>query len=86
MIVPGCWWDDATEDDGHERWTAEVMDLARKIGPVRDGHHPNTVGVTLDIEGVREMYADRFDRLREVKRDWDPDNVFSGNHNVPPTG
>ncbi|WP_284255475.1 BBE domain-containing protein [Pseudolysinimonas kribbensis] len=24
------------------------------------------------------------ERLREVKRSWDPDNVFRGNHNVTP--
>jgi FAD/FMN-containing dehydrogenase len=25
-------------------------------------------------------------RLRELKRVWDPDNRFAGNHNVPPAG
>ncbi|GAB7008017.1 hypothetical protein JCM18899A_54960 [Nocardioides sp. AN3] len=60
------------------------MDLTRKIGPARSGHHPNTAGVPLDLDGVRDMYADRLDRLRELKREWDPDNTFSGNHNVLP--
>jgi hypothetical protein len=30
------------------------------------------------------MYGDRIGRLRELKRRWDPDNLFPGNHNIPP--
>ena len=35
--------------------------------------------------GLSEAYGSaRFDRLREVKRAWDPDNVFHHNQNIPP--
>jgi FAD/FMN-containing dehydrogenase len=84
MINPGCWWQNGSEDDNHAAWVADVIETVRRNAPIRPGSHPNTVGVTLDLDGVRRMYGDRFDRLRELKREWDPDNVFAGNHNVPP--
>jgi len=35
--------------------------------------------------GLAEAYgAERYARLREVKRAWDPDNVFHHNQNIPP--
>ncbi len=35
--------------------------------------------------GLAEAYGTgRFERLREVKRAWDPDNVFHHNQNIPP--
>ena len=84
MIVPDAGGTSPTEDDGHEQWTAEVMDLARKMGRSRwpSSEHCGGPPGSRRRSGV---YADRFDRLRELKREWDPDNVFSGNHNVPPT-
>lgn len=38
-----------------------------------------------DAEGVRRVYgAERFDRLAEVKKRYDPANVFRFNHNIAP--
>ena len=84
MIVPAIWWQDESEDAGQIRWVEEVLEITRAIGPVVGGQHPNTVAGPLDLVGVRRMYGDRFDRLRRLKREWDPDNVFAGNHNIPP--
>jgi FAD/FMN-containing dehydrogenase len=83
-IGPGCWWEHASEDATHDRWVRDVMETVRRIGPAIDRPHPGSVGAALDEEGVRRMYGDRFDRLRELKRAWDPDNVFAGAHNIPP--
>ncbi|TCK21920.1 FAD-binding oxidoreductase [Pseudonocardia endophytica] len=85
QIVPGSWWEDAAEDEMQRRWIAEVLEVTRRIGPTRDGcGHPNTAGDERDPDGVRRLYGDRFDRLRALKRRWDPDNVFTGNQNIPP--
>jgi FAD/FMN-containing dehydrogenase len=35
-------------------------------------------------ERVRASYGDNFDRLREIKRKYDPENLFRVNQNIPP--
>jgi hypothetical protein len=54
---------------------------------------PYGVGVYVNFlmdEGearVRAAYGDdRFDRLRALKREWDPENFFRLNQNIPPAG
>lgn len=84
MLVAGCWWDDESEDDMHEQWTEDVISTIRQIGPAVDSARPNTVGVTLDLDGVGRLYGDRFQRLRDLKRQWDPDNLFAGKYDIPP--
>jgi FAD/FMN-containing dehydrogenase len=84
MTTPIVWWDDASEDESHVQWTEDVFEDIWRIGPAVDRAAPNTVAVPLDLDGVARLYGDRFERLRELKRQWDPDNVFAGNHNIPP--
>jgi FAD/FMN-containing dehydrogenase len=39
------------------------------------------------LERVKAAYgADKFARLQELKRRFDPDNIFQHNHNIPPAG
>lgn len=45
------------------------------------------VNVRDSVEGqerVREAYGANYARLAEVKRQWDPDNVFRTNLNIAP--
>lgn len=83
-LGPGCWWEDEAEDATHMAWAEAVMADIRRIGPAEGGMHPNSVGVKVDLEGLGRMFGDRLPRLRELKRRWDPDNLFTGNHNIPP--
>ena len=83
-LGPGCWWEDASEDDLHDRWVQAVIADIRRLGPAVDRAHPNSIGVALDREGVAAIYGNRFERLRSLKRRWDQENVFRGSHNIPP--
>jgi FAD/FMN-containing dehydrogenase len=36
---------------------------------------------------VRKGFGDeKYQRLAALKQEWDPDNLFRGNHNIAPTG
>ena len=37
-----------------------------------------------DQDLVNENYGPKFERLREIKRTYDPDNLFSINQNIVP--
>lgn len=53
------------------------------------GRHANG-GVYVNLiaddepERVPAAYGDNYRRLRELKRVWDPTNLFQSNYNIPP--
>jgi FAD/FMN-containing dehydrogenase len=34
---------------------------------------------------IQTAYGDRYERLRDLKTEWDPENLFSANQNIEPT-
>jgi FAD/FMN-containing dehydrogenase len=81
MAGVGCVYQDAGERPTHEAW-ADGFAAALRGGP---GVYVNF----LSNEGpdrAREAYPGRtWDRLVEVKRRYDPGNLFRLNQNIPPT-
>jgi hypothetical protein len=61
---------------------------ARGLWSTLEPHHQNVYVNFLMEEGegrVRQAYgAEKYDRLRQVKRRFDPDNLFRLNQNIPP--
>ena len=51
-----------------------------------------TGGVYVNLLGTGEQqrvpaaYGTNYERLVEIKKKWDPDNVFRMNHNIQPNG
>lgn len=73
-------WIDESDD-------ADVMAWARSFHDAMRPHATGGVYVNLLGEDETDRVPDAFsdhDRLRRLKREWDPDNVFAGNHNVTP--
>jgi FAD/FMN-containing dehydrogenase len=67
----------------------EEREWARGLWSALEPHHMNTVYVNFLMEEgqdrVRDAYgAERYDRLRRLKRKYDPDNRFRLNQNIPP--
>jgi FAD/FMN-containing dehydrogenase len=78
IITP---YEDLDRAAEHEAWTAAF----RAELPIGDtATYVNFMGVE-DADAVRGAYpAPTYARLRELKRRYDPDNVFRANHNIPP--
>jgi FAD/FMN-containing dehydrogenase len=75
-------WADARDDALN---TASIRQLAAVMKPWTTGTvYVNFIG----DEGLARLEAaygpGKFARLREIKRDWDPTNVFRHNQNIPP--
>jgi len=76
-----CW----AEPSDTERQMAWVEGFPDAVAPARTG------GVYLNFEpdtseaNIRAGYGDaKLERLRALKAEWDPDNLFRGNHNITP--
>jgi FAD/FMN-containing dehydrogenase len=77
----GSWTDPALDGSAIE-WCDEVMAItAPDAAP---GRYVNEVSESGDGV-VRSIYGEAiYRRIADLKRAWDPDNVFRLNHNVPP--
>ncbi|GAA1395081.1 FAD-binding oxidoreductase [Pseudonocardia kongjuensis] len=83
-VGPTAFWEDPAADAANVRWVADAIGTVRQVGTVAGDDHPGSVGTARDLDGLRGLYGDRLDRLRTLKRAWDPGNVFTGSHNIPP--
>ena len=79
-IIAG--WGDATEDEAVLGWASNFHDAmaAHATGGVY-------VNLIADDESDRipAAYGTNYQRLVELKRRWDPANLFSSNYNIPPS-
>ncbi|GAA3774701.1 FAD-binding oxidoreductase [Streptomyces chiangmaiensis] len=75
-------WEDPADDERALRWVKDVCAGAR---PWRTGAvYLNFIGDEGRDRVVAGLGAANFNRLARVKRQYDPDNVFRYNHNIPP--
>jgi FAD/FMN-containing dehydrogenase len=61
---------------------AALHELERAVQPWRAGDYPNFVERPTDASSFFDEAT--WQRLREVKAEYDPDNLFRGNHQIPP--
>ena len=81
LVVPFAAYAAAEEEEVHRAWVEEAA------APFRDGEDSAYVNFLGDegAERVRSAYpGSTWERLAEVKRRYDPDNVFRLNQNVSP--
>jgi hypothetical protein len=75
-------WDELELDDACRAWGRSALDEAQPYESA--GRYVNDVAeVGRDL--ARAIYGDdKYERLRALKREWDPDNVFRLNQNIRP--
>ncbi|MHC1558979.1 FAD-binding oxidoreductase [Actinomycetospora sp. C-140] len=74
-------WDDPADDERNVAWGRRSFDA---LAPhLADAVYVNNLGAE-GPDRVRAAYGPNHARLAELKRTWDPDNVFRLNQNVAP--
>jgi FAD/FMN-containing dehydrogenase len=77
-------WEEPAGDEANIAWVRRTAD-GLKASSYSGAGYGNYAQADEPLERVRAAYGgDRWDRLRAVKRRYDPDNVFRFNHNIPP--
>lgn len=82
VFIPSVWMDPAATDE-NVAWTKETH---RAFAPHLDeGRWLNYLGDDQHGDAVRAAYGPNYERLLELKRRYDPENVFHLNHNIDPS-
>jgi FAD/FMN-containing dehydrogenase len=80
--VNGMWGAGEPDAGAYRQW---IRAAGNRIGPFSTGgNYVNFQTADEDEARVRATYGGNFDRLTQVKRTYDPDNLFRANRNVPP--
>ena len=74
-------WSDRADTDANISWVRETFELLRPH--LSDARYTNFLDAD-DVGSVRHGYGANYERLAQVKRVYDPDNVFHLNHNIDP--
>jgi len=80
MVIVSAWTDPA-DDAANTRW---VRDYAEALSPFSErGGYINFMAAD-DDDRIKANYGENYDRLVEVKRKFDPGNLFRLNQNIRP--
>jgi FAD/FMN-containing dehydrogenase len=79
-VIAGMWPDEA-DDEQNTAWVRGYYDA---IAPYsEEGGYINFMADD-DQERIRSNYRGNFERLQDIKRRYDPDNLFRHNQNIMP--
>ena len=81
LLIPSVWLDPA-DTEANIAWTKETHAALKP--ELSERRWLNYLGDDQAEDAIRAAYGPNYDRLREVKRRYDPDNVFHLNHNIAP--
>jgi FAD/FMN-containing dehydrogenase len=84
MGANGMWEPDEPNADAYKAWIRAASDRLRPFSTGRTYVNFQTLDEAADR--IRATYGVNFDRLVEIKRRYDPGNLFRMNRNIAPTG
>ncbi|HSL76017.1 MAG TPA: FAD-binding oxidoreductase [Candidatus Limnocylindrales bacterium] len=81
-VSPDSAWSDPAGDDANAAWVRRAMAIAEPH--LAQGRYINELS-DAGPDVTRSSYSEsKLQRLRALKREWDPTNVFRLNHNIEP--
>ena len=78
----GMWSPDDNRGDEHVAWVRDSWELIRPFST--GGNYVNFQLAEDGDDRTAAAYGGNYERLRRVKAEYDPDNVFRVNRNIPP--
>ena len=81
LVLPSVWTDPAATD-ANIHWTRETF--AALAPGLAQRRWLSYLGDDQADDAIRAAYGPNYERLRDIKRRYDPDNVFHLNHNITP--
>ena len=81
LVIPSVWTDPA-DNEANIVWSRETFAAMRPH--LGSGRWLSYLGDDQAEDAIRAAFGPNYDRLREIKRRYDPDNVFHLNHNIAP--
>lgn len=84
FLASGCWPPGAAGDQDDRAWARSAWESLRPYST--GGNYINVQTADDDDTRLREAYRESLDRLADVKRAYDPDNLFRVNRNIAPAG
>lgn len=75
-------WLDPGEDGAQIAWARETYEALKPF--MASGGYVNYMGGDETEDRVASAYGENFERLRQIKRQFDPDNLFRMNQNIVP--
>jgi FAD/FMN-containing dehydrogenase len=80
MVIVGAWPDPA-DNEANTKWVRDYYEATAPLS--EEGGYINFMAGD-DQERIRANYKGNYDRLVDVKRKYDPDNLFHLNQNIKP--
>jgi FAD/FMN-containing dehydrogenase len=81
LLIPSVWTDPA-DTQANIAWTKATHAALKP--ELSERRWLNYLGDDQAEDAIRGAYGPNYDRLREIKRRYDPENVFRHNHNIKP--
>ena len=81
LVLPTVWSDPA-DDEANISWTRETHAALGEFLTAR--RWLNYLADDQGDDAIKGAYGPNYDRLKELKRRYDPENVFRSNHNITP--
>jgi FAD/FMN-containing dehydrogenase len=81
LLIPSV-WTDPTDTAANIAWAKETHAALKP--ELSERRWLNYLGDDQGEDAIRGAYGPNYDRLRELKRQYDPENVFHLNHNIAP--
>ena len=81
VVHPFALWEGAEDDERHITWARTISADMKRFAT--GGVYLNFIGDE-GADRVRAGFGDAYDRLAQVKAQYDPENFFSGNQNIRP--